>query len=288
MIRRVAMVAMACLLVLACRAGGAESPESDTRGANLPPAPEPPYEVEILMAGKPPHEPLRFVPSKDTEAQTVILWRYYSKLGPNVAAYENTSDKWTLMTEVGPGDHDGSFMGTISTLLQDVGEPAPLARIEMRGPIGSFTRLRDEKTWQLGLFDRLATAFPEDAIGEGAVWQAVTQDESGAQIRVIYELLEIDHDVLHLKGESSLVDNTPAATTTTTTTTMTTITPPPSTVVQGDFEIWWKTGSPLPHRGRLKERRTTYHPNGADVEVLELVLEPPGFVPADTKEDAGW
>jgi hypothetical protein len=268
------------LLVLAIGCKPSGGLEGDTREAasELPAAPDPPHAIEILMAGKPPHEALRFV-AGETDEQRVVVRRHYSKYSRQPAAAANTSDQLILIAQVGPGEHAGSFTGTIGTVLQEVDEFAPLARIEIgpRGPIGSVQSLRDEPHWLPDLLERLILTLPEEAVGEGAVWQTVAHDGLGPghDLRVVYELLDVEHGVWHLKGESGLAFNTAPKPN-----------PSPEREINGEFEVWWNPADPLPHRGRIKEQRTVYAPEGAGVELLELVLEPPG-APAPEPE-GGW
>jgi hypothetical protein len=265
--------------------------EGDTReaGSDLPPAPSPPHAIEILMAGKPPHEPLRFVTGTAIE-QRVFVHRHYSKYGPDPAGLVNTSDRWTVVAQIGPGEHQGSFTGTIGTVLEEVEEFAAFTRVEVgpRGPIGGFEKLREEPMWLHGVLERLMTTLPEEAIGEGAVWQTIVHDAvgPGQDLRVVYELLDVIDGTWHLKGESGQLSvmaprpeakaEVPAQ-------------PQSNLVVHGEFEVWWKPADPLPHRGRVKEQRTTYASGGADVEVIELVLESPEGGPPPVEDvKGGW
>jgi hypothetical protein len=237
------------------------------------------------MAGKPPHEQLRFVAGEQGE-QRVSVQRHYSKYGPDPKGSVNTSDRWIVVAQVGPGEHAGSFTGTIGTMLEEVDELSPVARVEVgpRGPIGAFELLRDEPHWLPGVLERLMTALPEDAVGEGAVWQTLVADGMGPghDLRVVYELIDLDHGTWHLKGESNVLSVLiPVAEAKTAPPAR-----PPDMVVHGEFEVWWNPAEPLPHRGRIKEQRTVYANAGADVEVIELVLDS-GGAPVDTKA-GGW
>lgn len=281
---------LALALLLACKPG--TGLEGDTRegGSDLPPAPAPGHAIEILMAGKPPHEALRFVSGSAIE-QRVFVHRHYSKYGPDPSGLVNTSDRWTVVAQIGPGEHRGSFIGTIGTLLEEVDEFAPLARVEVgpRGPIGGFEKLRDETHWLHGVLERLMTALPEEAIGEGAVWQTVVPDAlgPGQSLRVVTELIDLDDGIWHLKGESSIV--TPPNPTLGDAMAKAVASPPANPpAVHGEFEVWWKPADPLPHRGRVKEQRTIYAPSGADVEVIELVLESPDAAPVEPEIKGGW
>ena len=279
-------LSLALVLLLACKPDGALEGDTREAGSDLPPAPTPPHAIEILMAGKPPHVPLRFVGAAKGE-QRVFIHRHYSKYGPDPSGLVNTSDRWTVVAQVGPGEHQGSFTGTIGTLLEEVDEFSPLARVEVgpRGPIGGFEKLRDDSHWLHGVLERLITALPEEAIGEGAVWQTIITDAlgRGRDLRVVTELLDTMDGTWHLKGETGVQSRaTPPFDA------KADPTRPADMVVHGEFEVWWKPGDPLPHRGRVKEQRTIYAPAGADVEVIELVLESPEGGPPVEDVKGGW
>ncbi len=237
------------------------------------------------MAGKPPHVPLRFAAGTSGE-QRVFVHRRYSKHASDPHENVSTSDRWTLVAQVQPGAYQGSFTGTIGTLLEEVDEFSPLLRVEVgpRGPIGAFEKLRDEPQWLYGVVEHLLTALPEEAIGEGAVWQTIVADVlgPGRDLRLVTELLETRDDTWHLKGEIGMQtrDLQPLMR-------KTDPSQPADASVQGEFEVWWKPGDPLPHRGLVKEQRTTYASNGTDVEVIELVLDS-GSSPTIEDSQGGW